>query len=132
MVPEQISDEAKKSLSLLFDHVIDVHSIYVPHKRRQQRQDRPYMFTRFNALRLGRDGDLGYSYDKIVIVYADVLPIRNYKNLLDLDTPAGILNESRSQFMETRDVDDRSKITKWPWHEVYDNICPHGQPIPHI
>ena len=129
MITEHLSDEAKKALSLIFDYVIDIHSIYVPHKRRQQRQDKPYVFTRFNALRLGSDGDLGYSYDKIVIIDADVLPIKNYKDLLDIETPAGILNESRSQFMETRDI-DRSKITKWSWHEAYDNIYPHGKLIP--
>jgi len=111
MITEHLSDEAKKALSLIFDHVIDVQSIYVPRKRRQQRQDRPYMFTRFNALRLGSDGDLVYNYDKIVIIDADVLPIENYNDLLDVDAPARILNESRSQFMETKGV-DRSKITK--------------------
>ena len=129
MITEHLSDEAKKALSLIFDHVIDVQSIYVPRKRRQQRQDRPYMFTRFNALRLGSDGDLVYNYDKIVIIDADVLPIENYNDLLDVDAPARILNESRSQFMETKGV-DRSKITKQSWHEAYDDICLHGKPIP--
>lgn len=129
MVTEQISDEAKRLLSVIFNCVIDIPSIYVPHKRRQQRQDRPYMFTRFNALRLGKDGNLRYNFKKVVMIDADVLPIKNYEELLYVTTPAGVLNENRSKFFNSEEK-NRSKITKWSWHEAYDCICPHGQPIP--
>ena len=129
MVTEQISDGAKKALSVIFNRVTDVPSIYVPHKRRQQRQDRPYMFTRFNALRLGKDGDLGCNYKKVVMIDADVLPIRNYGELLHVPTPAGVLNENKSKFINIKD-ENRDKITKWSWHEAYDCICPHGHQIP--
>jgi len=129
MITEDITDEAKRSLELLFDHVIPVKTIFVPHKRRQERQDRPFWFTRLNALRLGRDGDLGFDYKKVVLLDADVLPIKDYASLFSLNTPAGIPNEDKSKFVDTEDK-DRTKISKWSWHEAYDKICPHGHAIP--
>jgi hypothetical protein len=136
MVTPEITRGARKALQLTFDHVVDVDSIYVPHARRQERQDRPYMFTRLNALRLGADGDLGFAYEKIVLLDADVLPLRCYAQLFDVRVPAGILNERRLHFVE---VDEAGSYVvpesvwtqgKWKWHEIYDPVCPHGARIP--
>jgi glycogenin glucosyltransferase len=136
LVTEDITPDARYALEVVFDHVVDVEKIFVPHKRRQQRQDRPYYFTRINALRLGRNGDLGFSYEKIVSLDADVLPLKNYDSLFSLETPAGILNEQKSHFIES-DADkqyvspeDLERTGKWKWHQIYDKICPHGHKIP--
>ena len=136
MVTPEITPRARYALDLLFDRVVDVDAIYVPHVRRQKRQDRPYWFTRLNALRLGEDGDLGYGYEKLVLLDADVLPLRHYERLFQIDVPAGILNEKKSHLVET-DADGQYVIPPsvetdgtWKWHRLYDPICPHGTNIP--
>lgn len=136
LITKEITQDARHALETLFDHVVEVEKIFVPHKRRQRRQDRPYFFTRINALRLGKDGDLGFKYKKIVVLDADVLPIKNYNALFDLNTPAGIINEKKSHFLETDSngnwiiPETAYKIGKWKWHNLYDEICPHGCQIP--
>ncbi len=136
MVTPEITHGARRALGMLYDHAIDVEPIYVPHKRRQQRQDRPFMFTRLNALRLGSDGDLGYRYEKVVLLDADVLPLRDYGRLFDLDAPAGVLNERKSHLVEVDEQgqyvvpEEVERTGKWKWHRLYDPICAHGQPIP--
>ena len=136
MVTEDVTPDARVALGLLYDRVVDVDELYVPHKRRQARQDRPYMFTRMNALRLGADGDLGCAYEKLVVLDADVLPLKHYAHLFTLPSPAGILNEDKSHFIEA-DESGRYVIPEsvdrtgtWKWHRLYDDVCPHGAPIP--
>lgn len=136
LVTSEITAGACYALKLLFDHVVTVDKIFVPHCRRQQRQDRPYWFTRMNALRLGEDGDLGLSYQKIVLLDADVLPLRHYDHLFRLNTPAGIINEQKSHFLESS-ADGRyiipptvAETGTWKWHQLYGPICPHGCRIP--
>ncbi|WP_202710553.1 hypothetical protein [Sporosalibacterium faouarense] len=136
MVTEKISDETKEALEMVYDYVIEVNEIFVHHKRRQKRQDRPFLFTRFHSLRLGKDGDLGFNYEKIVMLDSDVFPMRNYDHLFTLDTPAGTVNEKREYCLEYDDQgnyilpDNVMENKKWKWHEVYDDICPHGSKIP--
>ena len=135
LVTEGVSPQARGSLAQLFDDVIDVESIYVPHARRQERQDRPYFFTRIHALRLGTDGGLGHRFERVVVLDADVLPLRNYGQLLELEPPAGVLNERKSHLVQTdgagRHVLPESALEngRWNWHEIYAE-CPHGQPVP--
>jgi len=129
LVAEGPSDEAVRALGLVYDHVVRVPLVYVPHRRRQERQDRPYWFTRWNALRLGPDGDLGCRYDKIVLLDADVLPLRRYGTLLDVPAPAGIPNERRAHFWDPA-AGDRAHIREWGWQRAYGDLCPHGRPIP--
>jgi len=136
MVTPEITPRARYALGQLYDRVVDVDAIYVPHVRRQKRQDRPYMFTRLNALRLGEDGDLGFGYEKLVLLDADVLPLRHYGRLFQVDAPAGVLNENKSHLVET-DADGQYVIPPsveangtWKWHRLYDPICPHGTRIP--
>ena len=135
LVTEGVSPQARGSLAQLFDDVIDVEPIYVPHARRQERQDRPYFFTRIHALRLGTDGGLGHRFERVVVLDADVLPLRNYGQLLDLQPPAGVLNERKSHLVPT-DEAERHVLTKsalekgrWNWHEIYAE-CPHGHLVP--
>lgn len=136
MVTKDISVSARASLEFVFDQVLEVEEIYIPHQRRQERQDRPFLFTRFQALLTGEDGPFGLNYEKVVLADADVLPLGCYDHLFTLDAPAGILNESRSNCME---FDDTGRyITppsvletgKWNWHQVYEPWCPHGMKIP--
>ena len=136
MVSGNISQAAKYALGMIYDHVVDIDEIHVPNTRGHERQDIPYVFTRFNALRFGSDGDLGYNYEKIVIADADVLPLRFYDHLFTLDTPAGIINERKSYFL---DYDKKGhylvpenvfKDGKWKWHAIYGDVCPHGHHIP--
>jgi len=136
MVSGNISDRAKEALELIYDHVVDMDEIYVKHKRGHERQDIPYVFTRFNTLRLGPDGDLGFGYEKIVVGDADLLPIRFYDHLLTLDTPAGIINEKKENFMDYDEnleyivPDSVWESGTWRWHYVYGDVCPHGTRIP--
>lgn len=134
LVTEEVSDAARKALSLLYDHVIEVEKIYVPHARRQERQDRPYYFTRIQVLRLGPDGDLGFDLDRVVVIDADVLPLANYGSLLELAPPAGVLNEDRSHFAEIDEsgqyvIPPEAAEGRWNWHRIYAD-CLHGQPVP--
>ena len=136
LVTDGVSEQALHSLSLVFDHLIKVTRFYVPHARRQERQDRPFFFTRIHALRLGSDGDLGVQFEKIVVLDADVLPLKNCDHLFSLNTPAGVLNESKSHVIES-DVSGKYEVTneilksgKWAWHRHYEPICPHGASVP--
>ncbi len=130
LVTPEITPPARQALSLLFDFVVEVPTLYVPHKRRQERQDRPFWYTRFNALRLGPDGDLGFQYRKLVLLDADVLPLKNYDLLFEVATPAAIPNENKELFFDFSREEQRAHIDRWSWHETYDPICPHGAPIP--
>jgi glycogenin glucosyltransferase len=136
MVTPQTGTEARHALERLYDHVVPVEPIFIPHARRQQRQDRPFYFTRLNALRLGRDGDLGLAFEKVVLLDADVLPLRAYDELMDLAAPAGILNERKSHMVQLG-PDNRFHVDpadcrrgEWHWHRLYGQVCPHGRPIP--
>ncbi|MHC4472475.1 MAG: glycosyltransferase family protein [Planctomycetota bacterium] len=136
LVTPEITRPARRALELLFHHVVGVEPFLVPHRRRQERQDRPYWFTRFHALRLGSNGDLGFAYEKLVILDADLLPLRRYDRLFRVTAPAGILNERKSHFLES---DSRGRYIvppgvertgRWVWHRLYDPVCPHGRRIP--
>jgi len=80
--------------------------------------------TRFEALRLGVDGDIG-NYDKIILLDADVLPLHGYDELFTLPAPAGIIMERKHECYSAPVSEER-----WSWHELYQTICPHGTPIP--
>ncbi len=134
IVSENISKRAIVSLKVLYDHVITIDEVYVPHERRQERQDRPFLFSRFNAFRLGKDGDLGKAYDKIIIADCDLLPIRNYDDLFNLPAPAGIINEKKEYCMEYVDgkyivPDTVYQDGTWIWHKIYKDY-PHGSKLP--
>lgn len=135
MVTEEISRPARQALAQLYDAVIDVEKIFVPHSRVGKRPYLPYVFTRLHALRLGTDGDLGHSYDKIALLDADLLPLRHYDHLFTLPAPAGTINERKTNVMEWGEdgnfiiPDSVAQDGTWHWHQLYAD-CPHGQPIP--
>lgn len=136
MVTKDVTPPARLALEMLFDRVVEVDEIFIPHKRRQERQDRPFLFTRFQALRAGADGGLGLRYEKVVLADADVLPLRRYDHLFTLEAPAGIINEDKSVCMEY-DTDGKyilpdsvAENGTWKWHRRYESLCPHGTKIP--
>ena len=136
LVTDGVSRGARSALELLFDQVLEVDSFYIPHARRQERQDRPYFFTRLHALRLGADGDLGCDFEKIALVDADVLPLKYCDHLFQLETPAGIINERKSHFLEVGADGGYAvpqnvlRTGEWDWHRIYGSVCPHGHRIP--
>jgi len=135
-VSNGVSEKAIAALGCVYDFVIGIEEIFTDNINKKERNDLPYLFTRFHALRLGYDGDLGIHYKKVVMVDSDVLPICHYDHLFTLDTPAGILNE-RSDYLLHNDESGKYIVPDsvyengtWRWHEVYDPICPHGKLIP--
>jgi glycogenin glucosyltransferase len=134
IVSDNISSKAIADLKVLYDDVLVIDEVYVPHERRHERQDRPFLFSRFNAFRLGKDGDLGKEYDKIIIADCDILPLRNYDSLFDLPAPAGIINEKKEYCMEYSDgtyiiPDTIEENGEWLWHKHYKDYL-HGHKIP--
>lgn len=134
IISENVSEQAEKALRELYDDVLHIEEVFVPHKRRHERQDRPFLFSRFNVFRLGKDGDMGKQYDKIIVADCDVLPLRDYDTLFDVAAPAGIINEKKEfcmQYEEGKYVvpDSVDEDGTWNWHEVYADV-PHGTLIP--
>lgn len=136
MVTDEISSSTKNLLGLFFNFVIEVEKIYVPCRGMKQAHYLPYVFTKLNALLLCSGGLLSYNPEKVVFIDADVLPLRNYYDLTALKPPAGIINEYKSNLIKTDRSNryclaesNRSK-GKWHWHNIYDPVCPHGEPIP--
>ncbi|MBN1649412.1 MAG: hypothetical protein JW874_15345 [Spirochaetales bacterium] len=128
IVSEGISEEAAQTLECLYDHVIRLPGICISELSDRKRQYLPWVFTRLHALRLGGDGDLGFQYEKVIILDADILPLRGYQQLFLLDTPAGILNESRENVLGAGE-DSNSRNGTWGWHSQY-RYLPHGIRIP--
>ena len=135
IVSDNISNQAISSLKEVYDDVIVMDEVYVPHDRRHERQDRPFLFSRFNAFRLGSGGDLNKTYEKIIIADCDILPLHSYDSLFNLDAPAGIINEKKEYCMEYNDegkyIAPKSldKEGTWNWHNIYKHV-PHGTLIP--
>jgi len=135
LVTPEITITARKALVLLYDQVLEVEPIIIPHKLAGSRPYLPLVFTKLHALRLGADGDLGRAYDKVCLLDADLLPLKHYDHLFTLPTPAGTINERKTHVMEWG-TDGNFIIPAsvaqdgtWNWHRLY-AACPHGQPIP--
>lgn len=135
LVTPEITGTARKALTLLYDLVLDVEPLVIPHKLAGSRPYLPLVFTKLHALRLGADGDRGRSYDKICLLDADLLPLKQYDHLFSLPTPAGTINERKTHVMEWGAdgnfiiPDSVARDGTWNWHHLYAD-CPHGQPIP--
>ncbi|MGD9900997.1 MAG: hypothetical protein AB7S44_00470 [Spirochaetales bacterium] len=134
-VSKDISEDAVKSLKVLYDKVVFTEQIEVENKRKYSRQDVKLLFNRFNALLLEDDTVAGKKYDKIIIADCDVLPIKMWDTLFEITAPAGIINESKLHTMEY-DENGRyiipknyEKTTEWKWHEIYKDY-PHGTLLP--
>ncbi len=135
LVTPEITTAARKALTLLYDQVLEVEPIVIPHRLAGSRPYLPLVFTKLHALRLGADGDLGQHYDNICLLDADLLPLKKYDHLFTLPAPAGTINEHKRHVMAWGD--DGNFIIPpsvhqdgtWHWHHIYAD-CPHGQPIP--
>lgn len=153
LVTEEVSARARAALRTVYDRVLHVDKIPVPADDGASSADgmrtesadgvrtgsarvQAAALTRFAALRLGPDGDFGCAYDKVVNLDADLLPIRDFERLWDVPAPAGIVNERRHHMAE---IDARGRLVprpdalrtgRWVWHDVYDDICPPGSPVP--
>lgn len=133
LVTGDISLRARHILAMVYDHVAEVDEITCRSHVTGGRPDRNSLLTRFQALRLGMDGDLPLHYEKIVLLDADLLPLSRYDSLFDLPTPAGILLENKKCAMEWEPSGafrrESSDDGEWCWHRIYGSM-PHGTPIP--
>jgi len=133
LVTPEISHSARRSLARVYHRTVPVNAVQLNEARDQHRQHISSVMTRVNALRLGQDGDLGCNYARVVVLDADVLPIRCFDHLFSVEPPAGILNERREHLKGPRRQDghrtDSPSHGRWCWHRVYRAI-PHGWPIP--
>lgn len=134
IVSENISENAIKVLKVIYDDVLVIDELYVEHDRRHERQDRPFLFSRFNSFRLGEDGNLGKKYDKIMLADCDHLPLRGFDALFNLAAPAGIINERKENCLEYVDgkyiiPDSVDTDGTWNWHKIYKDV-PHGTLVP--
>ncbi|MCL2187172.1 MAG: hypothetical protein FWC16_02760 [Defluviitaleaceae bacterium] len=126
LVTHDVSHEARKALHVLYDAVIPIDALQLEKTATGGRSDRKILPTRFQALRLCKNGGLGKAYDKIILLDADVLPLCDYDSLFRLNTPAGILMENKNACYSHAS----ENTDKWNWHTLYDPICPHGTRIP--
>ncbi len=134
IVSNNLTKRSIDALEVLYDHVVVLDEIYVEHKNRHERQDRPFLFSRFSALRLGKNGDLGFDYDKVLICDADLLPLHDFDSLFELNAPADIINEYKEHCMDYKDGKyvypyDIDETEEWIWHKIYKDV-PHGTLIP--
>ncbi len=135
LITPEITPSARKALRLLYDRVLEVEPIYIPHSRSGKRPYLPFVFTKLHSLRLGQDGDLGLHYDKIVLLDADLLPLKHTDHLFTLPAPAGSINERKTNVMAWGDdgnfiiPDSVDEDGTWHWHQIYAD-CPHGRAIP--
>lgn len=129
LITNSISSQGKSCLGQLYDKVIPVDEIYLEHPNSIGRSDRSVLFTRLQCLRLGANGGLGTDYEKIVVLDADILFLRNNDELFELSTPAGIINEAKEHFMPSK-----GNHLNYPcasnWYTYYQDICPHNSLIP--
>lgn len=138
LVGEGVSSSAVRLADTVFDSVHPVSDIVVPNGDARKRPYLPLVFTKLHALRLGIDGDLGAAYRRVVVLDADILPVRCFDHLFAVQAPGGILNERRELLKGRRHgVDsaagrrpgDRPDRARWEWHRTY-RFFPHGQRIP--
>jgi len=134
LVTEEVSENAKSCLSIVFDYVIEINEFKLKSQIKGQRADRDSLLTRFQVLRLGIDSDLSTGYERIIVLDADVLPIKKYDNLFEIDAPAGIIMEKKNLWTS---YDEKGSLIRkadengeWCWHSHYNTICPHGSHIP--
>ena len=122
LVTKDVSHRARNALGLVYDKVILIQELRIKSDINTGRNDRNILMTRFEALQLGPDGNLGQHYEKIILLDADVLPIGGYDQLFSLPAPAGILME----YKELCYSGATANSDTWSWHD----FCRHGEPIP--
>lgn len=122
---KEVSEDCIFAFRQLYDFVFIVDQLFVNNDNKHQRQDRNYLFARFSILKVLEKKKM--YYDRIIICDADLLPLRNYKDLLYVPAPSGILNECKENVIGKSEQSDYKD--KWIWHDVYSDI-PHMTAIP--
>lgn len=87
-------------LRLMYDDVWPVEYLAFGRKRKGRQAPLTSMFTRFRLLQGLPEKD-EKTFEKMLIFDADMLPIKSYDSLFDLQCPAGVINESKDH-MEGR------------------------------
>lgn len=94
MITSDISKGAKSLLTKVFDHVIQVNYIkyksIFPIVKTQAQRDRynvwlPDSYTKWNIMNFTQ-------YEKILLLDADTIIVRNIDDVFDFDTPAGVFD----------------------------------------
>lgn len=89
MVTGDVSKQAKKTLSLVFDKVVNVDYISEPYLRlNTAKEEAMYHSWMGEALTLYRCLWL-FEYEKVCLLDSDVIVLRNMDNIFDLSAPAG-------------------------------------------
>ncbi|MBP7837431.1 hypothetical protein KA021_01875 [Candidatus Saccharibacteria bacterium] len=114
-------------LRLMYDDVWPVEYLAFGRKRKGRQAPLTSMFTRFRLLQGLPEKD-EKTFEKMLIFDADMLPIKSYDSLFDLQCPAGVINESKDHMKADYRYSQTAK--EWEWHEKYNDICPHGSKIP--
>jgi len=121
-VSSDVSEEANDTLRKIYNEVIYIDAIKTENKRLNERSDVDELFTRFNALKLDDVALTGSKYNKIVLLDSDILPLRKYDDLFQLEAPAGIINEKKEHVMEWNEKGEFIKpldLNSWNWHKIY-------------
>lgn len=117
-------DIPKNILNILYtfyDELVPVDYLKVGRKRSGRQAPLPWMFTRFRLLGLS-------GIDKLIVLDADMLPINSYDSIFQLDSPAGVINESKDKVIGS--LKTNQKIESWEWHENYGLVAPPRSVIP--
>ncbi len=134
-VTDDISKRAVEFLHAVFDRVIEIDAVQVPHPNQKGRRDRGDLFTRFEVLKYYDDFDpLG---QKILLADSDILPLRNYKELANAPSPSAIINEKDAYTTRQENgqyvVDEPTlKTGQWHWHDRYSDYLNGAQIPAHI
>lgn len=129
LITNSISSQGRLCLEQIYDKVVIIEEIYLEHSNSTGRCDRSVLFTRLQCLRLGADGGLGLDYDKIVVLDADILFLKNNDELFELETPAGIINEAKEHFLPSNKLNSTYPCAS-NWYTYYQDVCPHKSLIP--
>lgn len=108
-------------ISSIYDVVQPVEYLRFGQNRVGRQTPLPFMFTRFRFLQLAQ-------IEKVLVFDADMLPIASFDDLFELNTPAGVLNESKDSMKGSQQT--TAKLEKWEWHDLYEPLYGHGKVIP--
>lgn len=99
MCTPDVTEETKNILRIVYDRVVTVPYI-LPHEDLllNIRDSYKYVFTKFWVLNKNV-----FPYEKVCLVDSDIIPIKFYDTLFQLNTPAGIIEPPRHKYEKTWD-----------------------------
>jgi glycogenin glucosyltransferase len=129
-ITEEVSNHAKDFLKILFDEVILIKSKKIKDSNIKKRDDRAYLFTRFELFKYASEHKLG----KLLISDSDILPLTDYEELKNVQTPSAIINEKKEYatpiMNNTYHIKEETlKSGTWLWHEIYRDYL-NGEVLP--